>query len=127
MCGIAGLILSSGAAPPDPNALGTLIEALRLSGSEPSATRLAAVKSPEASTLLSAHAALAQGQWKRSAYTGTELFEKTIGIIGLGRIGALITARLQAFGMRVVAFDPYIQQHGAIVGVGLADGVVHVH
>ncbi|RPE74384.1 MULTISPECIES: phosphoglycerate dehydrogenase [unclassified Frondihabitans] len=55
-----------------------------------------------------AHSALAQGQWKRSKYTGVELFEKTVGIIGLGRIGALITARLQAFGMNVVAFDPYI-------------------
>ncbi|HLP22571.1 MAG TPA: phosphoglycerate dehydrogenase [Microbacteriaceae bacterium] len=55
-----------------------------------------------------AHAALAQGQWKRSAYTGTELFEKTVGIIGLGRIGALITARLQAFGVNVIAYDPYI-------------------
>ncbi|MDN3496606.1 phosphoglycerate dehydrogenase [Planococcus sp. APC 4015] len=55
-----------------------------------------------------AHASLAQGQWKRSSYTGTELFEKTVGIIGLGRIGALIAARLQAFDMRVVAYDPYV-------------------
>ena len=55
-----------------------------------------------------AHGALADGQWKRSKYTGVELFEKTIGIIGLGRIGALITARMQAFGTRVVAYDPYI-------------------
>lgn len=55
-----------------------------------------------------AHSALAQGQWKRSKYTGTELFEKTVGIIGLGRIGALITARLQSFGVKVVAYDPYI-------------------
>ncbi|UFS57680.1 phosphoglycerate dehydrogenase [Subtercola endophyticus] len=55
-----------------------------------------------------AHAALAQGQWKRSKYTGVELYEKTLGIIGLGRIGALITARLQAFGVNVVAYDPYV-------------------
>ncbi len=55
-----------------------------------------------------AHASLAQGQWKRSSYTGTELFEKTVGIIGLGRIGALIASRLQAFDMRVVAYDPYV-------------------
>lgn len=55
-----------------------------------------------------AHASLAAGTWKRSKYTGVELFEKTVGIVGLGRIGALITARLQAFGMNVVAFDPYI-------------------
>ena len=55
-----------------------------------------------------AHGALAQGQWKRSKYTGVELFEKTVGIIGLGRIGALITARMQAFGMQIVAYDPYV-------------------
>jgi D-3-phosphoglycerate dehydrogenase len=55
-----------------------------------------------------AHGALAAGQWKRSKYTGVEIFEKTIGIIGLGRIGALITARMQAFGTRVVAYDPYV-------------------
>ncbi|SFR75110.1 D-3-phosphoglycerate dehydrogenase [Agromyces sp. CF514] len=55
-----------------------------------------------------AHSALAQGEWKRSHYTGTELYEKTVGIIGLGRIGALITARLQAFGVDVIAYDPYI-------------------
>ncbi|WP_159498468.1 phosphoglycerate dehydrogenase [Microbacterium sp. 18062] len=55
-----------------------------------------------------AHASLAAGQWKRSSFTGTELFEKTVGIIGLGRIGALIAARLQAFEVRVVAYDPYV-------------------
>lgn len=55
-----------------------------------------------------AHSALAQGEWKRSHYTGVELYEKTVGIIGLGRIGALITARLQAFGVEVIAYDPYI-------------------
>jgi len=55
-----------------------------------------------------AHASLAAGQWKRSKYTGTELYEKTVGIIGLGRIGALIAARLQAFGVDIVAYDPYV-------------------
>ena len=55
-----------------------------------------------------AHASLAAGQWKRSAYTGAELFEKTLGIVGLGRIGALVAARMQSFGMNVVAFDPYV-------------------
>ncbi|MDR7186370.1 MULTISPECIES: phosphoglycerate dehydrogenase [Microbacterium] len=55
-----------------------------------------------------AHASLSGGAWKRSSYTGTELFEKTVGIIGLGRIGALITARLQAFDVRVIAYDPYV-------------------
>jgi len=65
-----------------------------------------------------AHASLAAGEWKRSKFTGVELFEKTVGIIGLGRIGALIAARLQAFGVEIVAYDPYVttaraQQLGA--------------
>lgn len=55
-----------------------------------------------------AHGALAAGQWKRSKYSGVEIFEKTVGIIGLGRIGALITARMQAFGTKIVAYDPYV-------------------
>jgi D-3-phosphoglycerate dehydrogenase len=55
-----------------------------------------------------AHGSLSAGEWKRSAYTGTELFEKTVGIVGLGRIGALVAARLAAFDMRVVAYDPYV-------------------
>jgi D-3-phosphoglycerate dehydrogenase len=55
-----------------------------------------------------ANESLAAGEWKRSKYTGAELYEKTVGIIGLGRIGALITTRLQAFGMNVVAYDPYV-------------------
>ncbi|MFY9712120.1 MAG: phosphoglycerate dehydrogenase [Microbacterium sp.] len=55
-----------------------------------------------------AHASLSAGAWKRSSFTGAELFEKTVGIIGLGRIGALVAARLAAFDMRVVAYDPYV-------------------
>ncbi len=55
-----------------------------------------------------AHASLAAGQWKRSSFTGIELFEKTVGIFGLGRIGALVAERLRAFGVRVVGYDPYV-------------------
>ncbi|HBS10078.1 MAG TPA: phosphoglycerate dehydrogenase, partial [Microbacterium sp.] len=55
-----------------------------------------------------AHASLAQGQWKRSSFTGAELFEKTVGILGLGRIGALVAERLRAFGVRLVGYDPYV-------------------
>jgi D-3-phosphoglycerate dehydrogenase / 2-oxoglutarate reductase len=69
-----------------------------------------------------AHASLNAGEWKRSKYTGTELFEKTVGIIGLGRIGTLITQRLQAFGVRVVAYDPYVTAARAQqLGVELLD------
>ncbi|HSK27860.1 MAG TPA: phosphoglycerate dehydrogenase [Jiangellales bacterium] len=55
-----------------------------------------------------ADAALKGGEWKRSKYTGTELYEKTVGVVGLGRIGVLVAQRLSAFGMRVIAFDPYV-------------------
>lgn len=48
------------------------------------------------------------GEWKRSSFTGTELFEKTIGIIGLGRIGTLVAQRLAAFGATIIAYDPYV-------------------
>jgi D-3-phosphoglycerate dehydrogenase len=54
-----------------------------------------------------ANASLKNGQWKRSAYTGIELQDKIVGILGLGRIGALVAERLAAFGMTVIAYDPY--------------------
>jgi D-3-phosphoglycerate dehydrogenase len=67
-----------------------------------------------------ASSALKNGEWKRSKYTGTELFEKKLGIIGLGRIGALITARAQGFDMEVLAYDPYITSaRAAQLGVRL--------
>ena len=56
-----------------------------------------------------AHAALKAGKWARSKYTGAELFEKTLGVVGFGRIGQLVAHRMQAFGMNVVAYDPYLQ------------------
>ena len=63
---------------------------------------------------------LRAAQWKRSAFTGTELYEKTLGIVGLGRIGVLVAQRLSAFGMRVIAYDPYVQAgRAAQMGVRL--------
>lgn len=55
-----------------------------------------------------ANATLRAGQWKRSVFTGTELFEKIVGVLGLGRIGVLVAQRLAAFGMNVIAYDPYV-------------------
>ena len=55
-----------------------------------------------------AHSALVGGAWDRSKYSGTELYEKTLGVIGFGRIGQLVAQRALAFGMRVVAFDLYV-------------------
>ena len=67
-----------------------------------------------------AHASLKAGKWARSKFTGAELFEKTLGIIGFGRIGQLVAHRMQAFGMNVIAYDPYLQPaRAAQLGVQL--------
>jgi D-3-phosphoglycerate dehydrogenase len=55
-----------------------------------------------------AHASLTGGRWERSQLGGTELYEKTLGIVGFGRIGQLVAARAKSFGMRVIAFDPFV-------------------
>jgi D-3-phosphoglycerate dehydrogenase len=55
-----------------------------------------------------ADAALKDGQWRRSRFTGVELADKTLGILGLGRIGSLVAHRMAAFGMRLLAHDPYV-------------------
>lgn len=69
-----------------------------------------------------AHAALRDGVWARSKYAGIELYEKTVGIVGLGRIGVLVAQRLAAFGMDVIAYDPYVQAgRAAQMGVRLVD------
>jgi D-3-phosphoglycerate dehydrogenase len=68
----------------------------------------------------SASAALKNGQWKRSKYTGVELQGKTVGVVGLGRIGVLFAQRIAAFGTRLIAYDPYIQPaRAAQLGVRL--------
>jgi D-3-phosphoglycerate dehydrogenase len=55
-----------------------------------------------------AHAALMAGKWERSKWEGVELHGKTLGVVGLGRIGALVAQRALAFGMRLCAYDPYV-------------------
>jgi len=55
-----------------------------------------------------AAASMRTGQWDRKTFSGSELFRKTLGIVGLGRIGGEVARRAQAFGMRVLAFDPYL-------------------
>ena len=55
-----------------------------------------------------AHASVKRGEWTRSKFMGVELDGKTLGVIGLGRIGTRVTVRARAFGMRVIAYDPYV-------------------
>jgi D-3-phosphoglycerate dehydrogenase len=55
-----------------------------------------------------AHASLTAGRWERSKFGGTEVEGKVLGILGFGRIGQLVAIRARAFGMQVIAFDPYV-------------------
>jgi len=60
-----------------------------------------------------AHAALKEGRWERSRWEGVELADKTLGIIGFGRIGKLVAQRALAFGMKIVAYDPFVSPERA--------------
>jgi D-3-phosphoglycerate dehydrogenase len=60
-----------------------------------------------------AHGALVEGRWERSKWEGVEIADKTLGIIGLGRIGKLVAQRASAFGMRIVAHDPFVAADAA--------------
>ncbi len=62
----------------------------------------------QARNIPQAHADLVHGRWERSRWEGVELAGKTIGLVGLGRVGSLVAARAAGFGMRVIAFDPYV-------------------
>ena len=57
-----------------------------------------------------AHASMVAGRWDRKKFMGSEVFDKTMGIIGVGRIGGAIAIRAQAFGMKVIAYDPILTQ-----------------
>jgi D-3-phosphoglycerate dehydrogenase len=67
-----------------------------------------------------ASAALKAGKWERSKWTGVEVADKTVGVVGLGRIGVLFAQRMSAFGVRLLAYDPYVQPaRAAQIGVRL--------
>jgi D-3-phosphoglycerate dehydrogenase len=55
-----------------------------------------------------AHASLTAGKWERSKFSGVELYDKTLGVLGFGRIGQLVAQRAKGFAMHVIAFDPFI-------------------
>jgi D-3-phosphoglycerate dehydrogenase len=60
-----------------------------------------------------ANASVKSGEWARAKFLGAQLSEKTLGVVGLGRIGSRVATRCQAFGMKVVAYDPYIAEEVA--------------
>lgn len=70
----------------------------------------------QARNIPQAHAALKAGVWERGRFQGVELHGKTLGILGLGRVGTMVAARARSFGMRIVAFDPYISPERAREG-----------
>jgi D-3-phosphoglycerate dehydrogenase len=76
----------------------------------------------QARNIPQAHAALKNGKWERSKWGGVELHGKTLGVVGLGKIGALVAQRAMSFGMRLVAYDPFISEERARhMGVELMD------
>ena len=64
-----------------------------------------------------AHASVAAGEWRRADFVGVELSGRTLGVVGFGRIGRMVAERARAFGMRIVAYDPYVTaEAGAAAG-----------
>ncbi len=69
-----------------------------------------------------AHSALIDGRWEKKRFAGTELNDKVLGIVGLGRVGTLVAQRCHALGMRIIARDPYVApQRAQRLGIELVD------
>lgn len=107
----------------------------------PAATRqgIVVVNSPEGNTIAAAEHALAMmlslsryipdanqsvksGKWDRKSYVGTEVYKKTLGVVGLGKIGSHVATVARALGMKLLAYDPFISQERAEqLGCSLVD------
>jgi D-3-phosphoglycerate dehydrogenase / 2-oxoglutarate reductase len=75
-----------------------------------------------------AYVSLMGGKWERSKFSGVELYEKTLGIVGFGRIGQLVAQRARGFGMRVLAFDPFVSaERYRELAVEKADGAEEIY
>ena len=71
-----------------------------------------------------AHNSLEGGEWNRKKFLGIQLYKRTLGIVGLGRIGSEVAKRAASFGMKIVTYDPYIKREKAeSVGVELAENI----
>jgi D-3-phosphoglycerate dehydrogenase len=67
----------------------------------------------QARNIPQANASVKAGRWERSRFEGVELYGKTLGVIGVGRVGAMVAARAVPFGLRVVGYDPYVSRERA--------------
>ena len=92
---------------------GVMVVNAPLSNSISAAEHTMALLLAQARNIPQAHADLVAGAWNRSRWQGVELCEKTLGIIGLGRIGRMVAERAAAFGMRVIAHDPFVAEERA--------------
>jgi D-3-phosphoglycerate dehydrogenase len=97
---------------------GVMVVNAPLSNSVSAAEHTMALLLAQARNIPQAHADLVAGRWNRSQWAGVELADKTLGIIGLGRIGRMVAKRAAAFGMRCIAHDPFVAEESALrVGV----------
>ena len=72
--------------------------------------------------IANANQSMKEGQWRRSAFMGIEVRNKTLGIAGLGRVGTEVARRAKSFGMRLLGYDPFLApDHAAQIGVELVD------
>ena len=88
--------------------LGVMVANAPLSNVVSNAEHTMALLLSQARNIPQANASLKGGQWARSKWAGVELYGKTLGLLGLGRVGTLVAQRASAFGLRVVAWDPWI-------------------
>ncbi len=105
---------------PAATARGVLVVNAPLSNVVSAAEQAVALLLACARNTAAASAALKAGRWERSRWTGVEVADKTVGVVGLGRIGVLFAQRMSAFGTRLIAYDPYISSaRAAQIGVRL--------
>ena len=93
---------------------GVMVVNAPLSNSVSAAEHTMALLLAQARNIPQAHADLVAGRWNRSQWAGVELADKTLGIIGLGRIGRMVAMRAAAFGMRCIAHDPFVAEESAL-------------
>ncbi len=93
---------------PAATAAGVLVVNAPTSNIHSAAEHALALMLSAARQIPAADATLREHTWKRSKFNGTEIFGKTVGVVGLGRIGQLVAARIAAFGTHVIAYDPYV-------------------